>query len=140
MIEGMDERIQMALYVAAIALGVALCIAAPGCATVKPGSACNADTAYCKDGQTALACEDHKLTTYHCGGTVGCWVDASAKVFCDQSKGALPGEACLPAYAGLGECSVDDSAMLQCVNGVWLAYKCPGTAKCQDTNGSIWCE
>jgi hypothetical protein len=111
------------------------------CATTPPaGSPCDAGMAYCTSSTSALQCQDGKLVAFTCLGPKGCTkgpaVAGGYPVRCDQSAtGNAAGTPCAPEYAGIGHCSPDAGAIVQCRSGSWVALACPQGTQCKDDGG-----
>lgn len=106
----------------------------------KPGEACKDAGAVCNGPGQALTCQDGTYQPTGCRGPEGCKVNAERQVFCDQSLGALEGEACLPGYQGEIQCSTTDPAgFLTCNAGVWTKAVCEGAKRCAKSGGNIVC-
>jgi len=110
------------------------------CVALRVGGSCEEGQATCEGAQTALACRAGRVESFPCTGPLGCRVDESRAVTCDQSEGALPGTPCLEAYEGAGHCAPAPAVgRVQCVGGVWVERPCPPDSACQDVEGAVSC-
>ncbi len=106
------------------------------------GDVCGSTEAYCggltDDPNGGLSCREGKLFRYECSGPAGCHRDdATRKILCDQSAGAIAATPCTPDNEGKGQCS--GTSLLQCVGGKWNQIACMPGQSCVADAGGVAC-
>ena len=106
------------------------------CGGAKAGGSCSQTGFLCQDKSNALECLGGTWTALPCRGTGGCAV-ANSQVTCDMSAD-MAGDACASSAEGLGLCTVDGHATLECRGGT--LQQTNTCTSCAITNGQVVCQ
>ena len=101
-----------------------------------PGGSCNSPGLVCKDPSAALECHGGRWALLPCRGPAGCMASGS-EILCDASAD-VAGDGCALAEEGLGMCSIDGLATLECRDSV--LFKTNTCSSCAVSGGLVICQ